>query len=111
MNKDEAMKRLEAIEKETAELKKIIEASDRIVYDKGKIYVSVSANGAPALLVGRDNAYAFHTFNGGTEWSHSPNCDTAQIAIDEESDGDTNMIHVFSNRKEALEFFLSKCEE
>lgn len=109
MDKNEAMKRLEAIEKEAAELKKLTESPDRLVYDKTKIYVSVSSNGAPALLVGRDSAYAFHTFNGGTEWSHSPNCDTAQIAIDEEAGEDTNMIYVFSDRKEALQFFLSKC--
>ena len=39
MNKSEAIKRLDAIEKEQAELRKIIEKGDKIVYDDSHTYI------------------------------------------------------------------------
>jgi len=108
MDKKEAMKRLRAIGAEITKLKEIINAPAKIVYDKSKIYVSYDdVDHGVAILIGRDNAYAFYTLSGGTEWAHSPTCTTAQAAINEEVQG--YAVEVFSNRKQALAFFLSRC--
>lgn len=108
MNKDEAMKRLEAIEKETAELKKIIGASDRLVYNGDKIYIAYGVKG-PYILLGRQERYFFYELMD-TEYVFDTAVKTGQEAINiMYKEGFS--IEEFTNRKEALEFFLSKCEE
>ena len=104
---DKAMERLDAIEKEARELRKIIDG-ETIEYSMRKLYVGIKY-GQPYILAGlsTDGYYRFHTFTGlnpsEEAWSFAKK--TGQECIDYHlKDGFD--IHVFDNTKEALQFFI-----
>ena len=87
MDKKEAVKRLDALESEARELRKIIEAPEepkRLVYDWRKVYVAVSpASEMPYLLAGKseDQYLRWHLFRN-TEQGWAPASKTGQEALD-----------------------------
>ena len=107
VDKDKAMERLDAIEKEAKELRKIIDGK-KIEYSMKKLYVGIK-DGQPYILAGdsSNQYYRFHTFSGCSpteEGWYFPQ-KTGQECIDYHlKDGFD--IHVFDNTKEALQFFI-----
>lgn len=110
MNKQKALARLDAIEKEAEELRKIIDG--KIEYDGSKIYVATGGGkehcSAPYILCGTGSEYSFFSLSN----THSRLITTFSIvdcfAYCEERDF---TIHEFDNRREALQFFLDHIEE
>lgn len=114
MNKDAAMKRLEDIEnlqkdfvRETAELKKIIESPDRVIYNKDRVYIAWGNTGAYILFEVQGRAY-FMNLNGTVGGWNSLGSDGGQAALDNMYERQMS-VKGFPNRQEALLFFLSKC--
>jgi hypothetical protein len=109
MDKKGAIERLDAVEKEAEELRKIIERSDKIKYDDRKMYVAVQRRYV-YLLCGFDMSryFRWHSFE-----KHIPEqgatcpSESGQEAINYmiASDGD---IRVFSDPKEGMTFFYKK---
>lgn len=108
MNKSEAISRLDAIEKEQAELRKIIEKGDKIVYDITRLYVAIY-KGDPYILAGDGTSryFRFHTFGdyNMSEQGWSSSNKTGQECIDYHLSAGFD-IHVFDDTKEALQFFI-----
>lgn len=105
MNKDAAMKRLEAIEKETAELKKIIESPDRLVYDKSKFYVATDGTWTDILVGNDDVGFMWVNAKSFIQFYTHDFAKTGQGALDDMKDWD---IHVFHDYTAAFTFILSK---
>lgn len=107
MDKDKAMERLDAIEKEAKELRKIIDGK-RIEYGMGKLYVGVK-DGEPYILTGSNTEkhYRFHTLAGLTPSEQAWSCSqkTGQDCIDYHL-ADGFDIYVFDDTKKALQFFI-----
>ena len=107
MDKDKAMDRLDAIEKEARELRKIIDVKE-IEYSMHKLYVGIK-DGQPYILAGdRSNQYyRFHTFAAyaPTEHAWSNTKKTGQECIDYHIKSGFD-IHVFDNTRKALQFFI-----
>jgi hypothetical protein len=109
MDKQGAMKRLDAIECEAKELRKIIEKPEGIEYDDSKFYVGLAADGNPCILAGvRTRLFAFFMFKGAypTEQRHGRSRDTAQEMIDQFLEEKGATVHPFSDVRQGLEFFL-----
>ena len=103
MDKKKAMERLDAIENEAKELRKILEKPDRIEYDSDVIYVA-QENHSVYFLAGCNDTYAFYTLSA-SELRFNPAASSGQDAIDEMiSDG--FVIHTFTNRNDALKFMM-----
>lgn len=64
MDKTSATARLDAIEREAKELRKIIESPEKLVYDQRKLYVGIDQTGCVGLLTARPNGrdWRFHSF-------------------------------------------------
>jgi hypothetical protein len=109
MDKKGAIERLDAIEKEAEELRKIIKRSDKIEYDEMKMYVAVYHSYAYMLCGSRNEGYfRWHTFkNYPTEEGKTRAAKTGQEAINDMiySEGD---VHTFSDPKEGMKFFYEK---
>jgi len=108
-NKNEAIKRLDAIEKEQAELRKIIEKGDKIVYDISKLYVGI-LNGCPYIMVGKGGSkehFNMHSLDNGvpTCMTYTDDSDRGQECIDAHIERGFT-IHVFDDTKKALQFFI-----
>ena len=105
---DKALERLAAIEKEAAELRKIIEKPE-MVYDETKLYVGVK-DGAPYIMVGYDRSkyFRFHRFGGcsKTELGYDNPLKTGQKCLDYHIKKGLD-IRVFDDTEGALEYFLS----
>ena len=105
MDKDEAMKRLEAVEKETAELKKIIESPDGLVYDKYMIYVATDGTWVDILVGNDDIGFMWVNAKSFTQFYTHDFAKTGQAALDSMEDWN---IHVFSDYKATFDFILSE---
>lgn len=103
MDKQEAMNRLDAIEREAKALREIIEG-EKIVFDGNRIYVATKTAESPYILLGgsceekgfyslEDTEYRMFSLSSGQE------CIDKAIRY-----GYT--IRRFSNTREALTFFL-----
>ena len=105
MDKQEAIKRLDALDAEAKKLREIIERGDKLTYIPTKLYVGVNQAG-PALLAGEGDYFRFQHFSGyePTICGMSHNARTAQRAIDTEIFYG-NEVHAFSDRFEGMKFF------
>lgn len=108
MDKQAAMKRLDAIEREAKELRAIIDRP-QLRYDKTKLYVGVK-DGEPYIMVGYNSEpyFRFHTF-GGLGKTQNGWCEpkkTGQECLDCHQNKGFE-IREFTDTKEALEYFLS----
>jgi hypothetical protein len=110
MDKEEAIKRLDALEGEAAKLREIIERGDGLVYDDNKIYVAIIEK-QPYLLCGKDidDYFGWHNFSekNATERTLGSSCDTGQGALDD-IEVDSTDIHVFDNPKDGIKFFYDQ---
>jgi hypothetical protein len=108
MDKDDAIKRLDALDHEAAELRKIIEKGDKLVYDDTKMYVAIM-NGIPYLLCGHEhnNYFSWHRFASASPAEHVWDSaeDNGQYALDSVKDYD---IHVFADPREGMKFFYDQ---
>jgi hypothetical protein len=104
IDKAEAKKRLDAIEKEARELREIIEKGDRIEYDGEKMYIWVTGGDA-YILHGIMHDYAWIAFcdNAPAECLANGTYTSAQSTLDSANDG---KVHVFTDTRKAFEFFL-----
>jgi hypothetical protein len=106
MDKAKAMERLDAIENEAQELRKMIDT--KLVYDHGKLYVGI-LNGNPFIMVSSSNndAFRFHNFNGDNMAAHgyAYGKDTGQECLDYHIAAGFK-IYTFNTTKEAFQFFL-----
>ena len=101
MDKLQAIKRLDAIEAEAKELRKVIEG--KVVYNTKKIYVGIWL-GRPFILQGVADENN-HFFSLESSCCFHDRTTTGQSAIDSmEKDGGT--IHEFTDTRTALQFFL-----
>jgi hypothetical protein len=106
MDKTEAMKRLDAIEEEAKELRKIIIENKKmkIYYDWHKLYVGVKDN-VPYLLLGEDSKH-FNFYNiRCTDGRWYDIIKNSQECIDSHIK-DGFEIYEFDDTRKALEFFL-----
>jgi hypothetical protein len=110
MDKQEAIKRLDALEDEAKKLREIIEQGDKLIYDPNKIYVGVK-NGCPYVMTGRTEAdgglFCLQSFDVGKKalvrWHEAVR--TGQECLDYHlKDGFD--IHAFDDTREAFQFFL-----
>lgn len=105
MNKDEALRRLDAIEKEQAELRKIIEKGDTLVFRRDKIYVALY-DGKPWMMLGEANAgFCFYQLID-TESSYAMSKKSGQECLLYHTNAGFD-IHVFDATTDALAFFLN----
>jgi len=106
MDKEEAIKRLDALDHEAAELRKIIEG-DELVYDKAKMYIWVTPSDV-YVLHRVASKYAWISFEAGcsSEYEANGDFDSGQRAVDgrREAKG----IYVFSDPKEGLKFLYEQ---
>ena len=107
MDKDKAMERLDAIEKEAKELRKIIDGK-KIEYSMKKLYVGIK-DGRPYILAGtNDDYYRFHCFNGPNPseqgWGFPQK--TGQDCLDYHLKCGFD-IYVFDDTQKALQFFIA----
>lgn len=109
MNKEEAMKRLDSIENEAKELRKIIEGNGIEYEGDHTLYVALR-NGAPYILIGgRGMDKDFYSLRS-TEWRSGWSSEAGQDAINEAIDAGSD-IHVFTDTREALQFFIDNLKE
>lgn len=108
MNKSDALKRLDAIETEAKELRKIIDG--KIEYKEDKLYVGVMSgqylgNGG-YILVGTKGSFAFYCFRESPTQQHwSSGHTSGQSCIDNfVANGGT--VHEFDDVREGFKFFL-----
>lgn len=107
MDKTDAMKRLDAIEREAEELRKIIEKPEGFIFDDHKLYVAIIDEEPYLLTQNVDTEECeWHSFDGshpiGTTWAGEHV--SGQAALDYvETSGE---IHEFSSAREGLEFFM-----
>jgi len=105
MDKMEAIKRLDALDAEAKELRKIIERGNGLKYDKWKLYVAIIGD-RPYLLAGHDEAnyFRWHQFaQVCTQMGWSSNHKTGQVALDDaQANGE---VHEFTDRFEGMKFF------
>lgn len=110
MDKANAMARLDAIEREASELRKIIEGKTGLVYDESKIYVGL-LDDQPYVMSGRScnpNAgFVFQSFSGDRPALkiYSYPRETGQACLDYHINAGFE-IRAFSDTKEALQFFI-----
>ena len=111
MNKREAIKRLDALDAEAKELRKIIERGDTMEYDENLMYIAIFDRN-PYILMGEsaDNYFRWHSMgldgNGTpTEQGWYSNHKTAQAALDYATSN--GKLHAFGDPREAIEFFLA----
>jgi hypothetical protein len=110
MDKQEAIKRLDALEGEAKKLREIIERGDKIVYDKSKIYVGIKYK-CPYVMTGEGhgngNLFRFHSFDGIWKavagWIDPQ--PTGQKCLDYHL-ADGFAIHAFDDTREAFQFFI-----
>ena len=109
MDKKKAMERLDAIENEAKELRKILERPDRIEYDETKIYV-MKLNGSSAvythILVGKKGNFMWFTLCSTRQTFNDVYYLTEQDALDCVLGREDCTIHAFSNRNDALKFMM-----
>jgi hypothetical protein len=109
MDKQEAIKRLDALEGEAKKLREIIERGDELIYDKRKIYVGVK-DGQPYIMAGRGYAqyFRFHAFSGNyrTEqgWDNPKSSGQGCLDYHRECGFD---IRAFDDTREAFEYFIN----
>lgn len=107
-DKDKALERLAAIEKEAAELRKIIEKPE-LVYDENKLYVGVK-DGTPYIMAGYEHMkyFRFQRFDGFSKTEQGPAFprETGQKCLDYHIERGFD-IRAFDDTEEALEYFLS----
>ena len=116
MNKTQARAALAEIEARAKELRAIIDAPEKIVYDKRMTYVGIK-DGCPYLMTGRQAetpfiGFRFFSFDGGwhTEVGWSDPYETAQECLDYHV-AEGFDIHAFPTRREAFQFFLDNIPE
>jgi hypothetical protein len=111
MDKQGVMKRLDAIERKAAELRKIIEKPDGIKFTPGKMYIGIRrGNRQPYILdrryIGTDMLYAFKGYHDGEAlglfWDDGKS--DPQEYLDESAGAFD--IHAFDDVRKGLEFFL-----
>lgn len=109
MDKKKALSRLDSLEHEAAELRKIIEGPDKVIFDNDALYVAV-VDGSPYILTGVDNRFSWWGFKKG-EFEHPIHnryCDrgSAQDAIDRiAEDGE---VFSFSDPVKGIRFFYTE---
>lgn len=115
MNKQEAIKRLDALDAEAKELRKIIERGDGMEYDENKMYVAIFPDSHPYILMGStpDKYFRWHslglagkglpTTNG---WTINHN--TGQAALDHATQ--QGRLYAFNDPREAITFFLTSAK-
>jgi len=108
MDKKEAMKRLEAIEAETAKLKEIINKPEGIVYDLTKIYGLTyrGSNTYTHLLLGVYDAYSWYSMSTTESTFNGKTYSTCKEALDDVSNINGARLFMFNNKKEALEYLM-----
>ena len=112
MDKQEAIKRLDALDAEAKELRKIIERGDAIEYDENLMYVAIF-DSHPYILMGYALGVYFRWHSMGLDGHGCPtvqgwadNHKTAQAALDYAARRGT--LHAFGDPREAIEFFLAQ---
>lgn len=110
MDKKEAMKRLEAIEAETAKLKEIINKPESIVYDFYKLY-GVTIKGCLCeyrhILIGLSSTgYSWYTLSNTEQTLNGKSYPTAKEALTYAEERADSTMFVFNNKKEALEYLM-----
>jgi hypothetical protein len=106
-NKEEARKRLDAIEAEAKALRKLIDKPERIVYDKYKLYVLVASHVLPCILFDVNGEAHFMDFNGSSGgWNSTPH--TGQELLDSIRKISGCTIHEFTNRDDAFKFMMEQ---
>lgn len=106
MDKAEATKKLNMLNKEMEALREIIEREDKLVYDDRKMYVAVMYNN-PYILAGYDGGkhFRWHSYRGLiTETAWTWDVATGQEAIDEGQK--SGKVYVFTDAREGFKFFL-----
>ena len=111
MDKQEAIKRLDALDAEAKELRKIIERGDAIEYDENLMYVAIF-DSHPYILMGEseNNYFRWHSmgldgWGRPTEQGWYSNHKTAQAALDYATS--RGKLHAFGDPREAIEFFIA----
>jgi hypothetical protein len=112
MNRQEAIKRLDALENEARELREIIKQEDERVYDGRKIYIGIK-DGKPYIMVGYNdrNYFRFHCFTDyktkqGWAWPK----ETGQECLDYHLAVGFD-IRAFDSTRKAFQFFLDNLKE
>ena len=109
MDKKKAMERLDAIENEAKELRKILEKPDRIEYDDTKIYVLKYVGGSNVythILVGKKSNFTWFTLRSTRQTFNDAYYLTEQDALDCVLGMDDCKIFTFTNRNDALKFMV-----
>jgi len=111
MNKREVIKRLDALDAEAKELRKIIERGDAMEYDNSLMYVAIF-DSHPYILMGYASGEYFRWHSLGLDGYGNPttqgwadNHKTAQAALDYAARN--GKLHAFGDPREAIEFFLA----
>jgi hypothetical protein len=106
MDKDKAMKRLDAIEKEAKELRKIIDG--KLEYDSHRLYVGIYEEN-PYIMTGSacDECFKFFTLGQDllSEQCYASSKTSGQECLDYHIEAGFD-IHVFDDTKKALQFFI-----
>lgn len=107
MDKDAALERLDAIEKEASELRKIIEKRG-LVYNNTKNYVAITEYGSSILTYHDGEKARFHNFID-CEFIRLER-DTPQEAIDAIFDYGY-IVYEFSDKRQAIRFLLDNLKD
>ena len=109
MDKKKAMERLDAIENEAKELRKILERPDRIEYDETKIYVmkyKPSSTTYTHILVGKKGNFTWFSLDSIKQTFNGVWYAFEQEALDCVIGRDDCEIFTFTNRNDALKFMM-----
>ena len=108
-DKKDAMKRLDAIENEAKELRKILEKPDRIEYDFKKIYVLEYRGTLPVykhILLGTRGYFSWYSINNVEQTFNGTRYECQQDALDCVLGREDCTVHTFTNRNDALKFMM-----
>jgi hypothetical protein len=111
-SKEEALARIEAIEKETEELRKIIERPEKLVYNPCKFYVGIK-DGLYYMLIGFSvcNNYGFYSCKHGHWQLYSRDGSKSGQACLDCHLNVFDDIKVFDNWDEGMHYFYARYKE
>lgn len=111
MDKAKAIARLDAIEAEAKELRKVIEG--KVTFDGDKLYVAILGErplrSIPFILAGRpDGRHHFHSFQDCQDvWDGGPSGQDAINSVISRN----GTVHEFTDTRTALQFFLDNLKD